>query len=152
MEIFGPRSPEDSDSSIACAGPTRRAIPYGRAWKIALRTAHLMAISILVGGHAFGVAAGQLSPWLYAAIASGVALAALEAYPAFASVLEGWGLVLLGKLVLLCVVPFAWSQRIPLLLGVVALSSIGSHMPAKLRHYSLLLGKVTKDWPVVPPR
>lgn len=125
------------------AGPP--SFPYGRACKIALRTAHLMAAGVLLGGHAFNAPAGQLRLWLYLAIASGVGMIALEACPSLHFVFEGWGVLLLVKLVLLAVIPFAWTARFPILLAVVALAAVGSHMPARFRHYSLLYRKVVRD-------
>jgi hypothetical protein len=121
-----------------------RPIPYARLCKVALRTAHLMAISVLVGGHAFSAPVSILRPLLYAAIATGLGMIFFEAYPSLHFIFEGWGLLLFGKLALLCWIPFAWKQRFPILLAVVALASIGSHMPARFRHYSLLYGRVIK--------
>jgi hypothetical protein len=123
-------------------GEHPRLLPGARAWKIALRTVHLMAISVLVGGHGFAAPAAALAPWLYAAVASGVGMTVLEAYPSVEFVLEGWGLMLVAKLGLLCAIPFLWRLRFPLLLAVVAIAAVGSHMPRRLRHYSLLRGKV----------
>ncbi len=119
-----------------------RSIPFARLFKITLRTAHLMATSVLVGGHAFGAPVSALRPLLYAAIVTGLGMILLEAYPSLHFVFEGWGLLLLGKLALLCCIPFAWKQRFPILLAVVALASIGSHMPKSFRHYSLLYRRV----------
>jgi len=120
------------------------AVPYGRLYKVALRTVHLMAISILVGGHAFDAPAGALKPLLYVAIATGAGMIALETGPSLHFLFEGWGVLLLGKLALLCCIPFAWKQRFPILLAVTAIASIGSHMPARFRHYSLLYRRVIK--------
>ena len=119
-------------------------IPHARLYKVTLRTAHLMAISILVGGHAFSAPVSALRPLLYVAIATGAALILLETGPSLHFVFEGWGLLLLIKLALLCWIPFAWKQRFPILLAVVAIASIGSHMPARFRHYSLLYRRVIK--------
>ena len=121
-----------------------RSIPHVRAWNITLRTLHLMATGTLLGGHVFGAPAGQLTPLLYLAIASGAGLIALEAWPTLHFVFEGWGLMVLAKLTLLCIVLFAWGHHVPLLLAVVALASIGSHMPARFRHYSFLYRRVVK--------
>ena len=104
-----------------------------------------MAAGILLGGHFFNAPVGALLPWLYLAIASGIGLIALEAYPSLHFVFEGWGVMTLTKLALLAVIPFAWSARVPILLAVVALGSVGSHMPARFRHYSLLYRRVIKD-------
>jgi hypothetical protein len=116
------------------------AIPHARVYSIAFRTLHILAISILVGGHAFNAPAEQLRPLLYVAIVSGIGMAVIEAYPSFQSLFQGWGLLLLSTLALLCVIPFAWKYRFPILLVVVIIGSVGSHMTKKLRHYSLLDG------------
>jgi hypothetical protein len=103
-----------------------------------------MAISILVGGHAFDAPASVLKPLLYVAIATGAGMIVLETGPSLHFLFEGWGVLLLAKLVLLCCIPFAWKQRFPILLAVTAIASIGSHMPARFRHYSLLYRRVIK--------
>jgi len=122
----------------------RSSIPYARLYKTTLRTAHLMAISVLVGGHAFNAPVSALRPLLYVAVATGLGMIFLEAYPSLNFLFEGWGLLLFAKLALLCWIPFAWKQRLPILLTVVAIASIGSHMPARFRHYSLLYRRVIK--------
>jgi hypothetical protein len=120
-------------------------IPYVRAWKIALRTAHLMAAGMLLGGHAFHAPDAALRPWLYLAIASGIGMIALETGPSLHFIFEGWGALMVTKLALLITVPFAGSFQVPILLAVVALAAVGSHMSARFRHYSLLYRKVIRD-------
>jgi hypothetical protein len=121
------------------------AIPHARVCNITFRTLHILAISILVGGHAFNAPVEQLRPMLYVAIISGIGMAVVEAYPSFESLLEGWGLLMLSKLALLCVIPFAWKYRFPILIVVLIIGSVGSHMTKKLRHYSLLYGPEQKS-------
>jgi hypothetical protein len=121
-----------------------RHVPYARFWNIAFRTCHLMAISTLVGGHAFGAPAATLKPILYLAIATGAGLIFLEAYPSLSFLFEGWWLLVTAKLILLCLIPFFWNRRFPILLVVITLASIGAHMPARFRHYSVLSRKVIK--------
>ena len=121
-----------------------RSLPYGRLANIVFRTFHLMAIGILVGGHAFGAPAAALKPLLYAAIGTGAGMIVVETYPSLLFVFEGWGLMLLGKLILLCLIPYMWGRRLPILLVVIAIASVGSHMPAQWRHYSLLYRKFVK--------
>jgi hypothetical protein len=134
------------EGRIQIQSPAKKSgIPYERAWKIAFRTLHIVAISFLVGGHAFGASADQLRPLLYGAIVTGVGMATLEAYPSFQFIHQGWGLLLLLKLVMLCVIPFAWSHRLPILIAVIVIGSVGSHMPRKFRHYSLLYGPEHKE-------
>jgi uncharacterized membrane protein len=114
-------------------------IPHRRAWSILFRTLHLLAISVLLGGHVFNAPVEQLRFMLYLAIGTGVAMAVLEAYPSPRSLLQGWGILLILKLLLLCIVPFAWKYRVPILLMVFAIASVGSHMSKRLRHSSPLL-------------
>ena len=49
------------------------------------------------------------------------------------------------KLALLCVVPLAWDYRLPMLLAVVVLASVGSHMSARYRYYSVVYREVIPD-------
>lgn len=120
--------------------PSRHApeIPYRRAWSILFRTLHLLAICVLVGGHVFNAPVEQLRPLLYVAIASGIGMASIEAYPSPGALLQGWGILVIVKLMLLCAVPFAWNHRVPILLVVLTIGSIGSHMSKKMRHCSPL--------------
>jgi len=118
-------------------------LPGARAWSIAFRTLHLAAFGVLLGGHAFGLEAERLLPYLWLTIVSGLGLIALEVYAAglYWFVL-GKGIMVLAKLALMLVIPFFWEARVPLLLLVVAIASVGSHMPARYRHYSVLLRRV----------
>jgi len=122
-----------------------RSLPHARAWNITARTVHIAVTGILLGGHTFGVAADELRPVLWLVIASGSALTAIEAWPSLHWVHQGNGVMVLLKLLLLCLVPFAWSARVPILLAVVVLASVGSHMPGRYRHYSLLYRRQMKS-------
>lgn len=115
-----------------------RVLPYARAWNIALRTAHIAVTGILLGGHVFGVPEEQLRNVLYPCILSGLGLIAVEAYPTCGWFLEGRGLTVLVKLGLLCTIPFFWEYRVPILLVIVVIASVGSHMPSWFRHSRLI--------------
>ncbi len=120
-----------------------RGIPYARAWNIAARTAHIAAISVLTGGHAFNASRDELYPVLWVTIATGAVLIVLEAFSVrLRWFVQGRGLMVVGKLALLAVMPFAWSYRLPILLAVIVLASVGSHMPGRFRYYSVLDGRV----------
>jgi len=69
----------------------------------------------------------------------------VDAYPSLEFLHQGWGLFLLFKLALLCVIPFAWKYRLPILIAVIIIGSVGSHMPRKFRHYSLIYGPEQKN-------
>ncbi len=119
-----------------------------RAWNIALRTAHIAAMGVLLGGYAFNV--GQfdkslLLPSLLLTAGTGVALGALEAGPRLIWFHQGRGLMTLAKLGLLCAVPLLEDRpaaRLTVLLGVVVMASVGSHMTARWRYYSVIYKEV----------
>jgi hypothetical protein len=119
-----------------------RFLPGARAWSVAFRTLHLAAFGVLLGGHAFAVDAEKLLPSLLLTILSGIALIALELYAeGLYWVFLGKGITVLLKLGILLAIPFFWEARVLLLLLVVGIASVGSHMPARFRHYSLFHGR-----------
>jgi hypothetical protein len=113
-----------------------------RFWNIALRTAHIAAMGILLGGHAFDVPASRLLPMLWCTVGTGIALGAVETGGRLLWFHQGRGLMTLGKLVLVASVPWLWEYRLPILLVVVGLASVGSHMPARFRYFSIVYGQV----------
>jgi len=116
-----------------------RFLSGSRVMSIALRTLHLAAFGMLLGGHAFALEADRLIPYLWVTIVSGLGLIALEVYAVgLYWLVLGKGIMVLIKLALLLLIPFLWEARVLLLLLVVAIASIGSHMPARYRHYSIL--------------
>ncbi len=70
---------------------------------------------------------------------------AVELYTSFDWLTQVGGLAVVLKLALLCAIPYAWSARVPILFAVVAVAGVGSHMPGKYRHYSVLYGRVVKE-------
>ena len=123
----------------------RRSLPHSRWWNIGARTAHLAVTGLLLGGHAFGAGADTLMPLLWVAIASGAAMIAIEVYPTAHWAHQVCALFVYAKLGALCLVPFLWEHRVPLLLAVVVLASVGSHAPRRVRHYSLWYRRVMAD-------
>lgn len=118
-----------------------------RAWNIALRTAHLAAMGVLLGGHAFDLERSQLLLGFWLTVGTGVGLAALEVGPSLVWFHQGRGLMTMAKLALLCAVPFLWGwweARMAVLLAVVVLASVGSHMTARLRYYSVIYRTVLR--------
>jgi hypothetical protein len=115
-----------------------------RAWNVAFRTAHIAAMGVLLGGHAFDVQPERLVPSLWLSVATGVLLACSEAGPGWLWFHQLRGLMTLGKLVLVAVVPWFWPWRLPILLVVVVIASVGSHMPARFRYYSVLYREVIR--------
>jgi len=116
--------------------------PRARYWNIAFRTAHIVAAAALFGGHVFDTPPQELLIWLYLTLFTGAILAALEAYPHFSWCYEARGLCVWGKILLLGCVPLFWDNRVPILIAVLVIASIGSHMPRRYRHFSILHGRV----------
>lgn len=111
-----------------------------RATNISLRTAHLAAMGVLLGGHAFDTPAERLLPALAGSVATGAALALSEAGFRLLWFHQLRGLMTLAKLGLLAVVPWYWAVRLPILISVVVIASVGSHMPGRWRYYSVIHG------------
>ncbi len=122
-----------------------RRFPCERAISIALRTLHLGTMGILLGGHAFDVAPQRLILWLVLTIASGMGLMGLELYRSCRWAYQGMGVMVWIKLALVAAAGIWWDQRVPLLILVVILGSVGSHMPGRYRHFSLLHGRVLEE-------
>ncbi len=112
----------------------------GRALRVAVRTLHIISFSVFFGGLWFGVPQAELLPWLYWSVFTGAGLMALEAWKGFDWFLQLAGGLTLIKLALLCLVPVFPDYNRFLLLLAVGLSSIGSHMPARLRHFNYIKG------------
>jgi hypothetical protein len=122
-----------------------RSLPYNRGISIAFRTLHLLGSSLLVGGHAFGAEPQRLVGLLYLTVGSGAGLICLELYRSCDWVYQGMGLTVIVKTAVTALAGIWWEQRVPLLCVVVALGSVGSHMPGSYRHYSLWHGRVLQD-------
>ena len=116
-----------------------------RALNIGLRTAHIAAMAVLVGGHAFAVSPHRLMPSLWLTLGTGAALALMESGAKPLWLHQGRGLVTLAKLGLLSLVPLAWELRLPILLTVIVIASVGSHMSSRFRYYSVLHRQVIHD-------
>jgi len=116
-----------------------------RALNITSRTAHIGAMGVLLGGHAFDVTPDRLTLALWLTIGTGLLLAIVEAGPRLLWFHQGRGLMTISKLALLCIVPLAWNDRLSILLAVVVIASVGSHMSARYRYYSVLYRRVIRD-------
>jgi len=126
---------------------TPRHVPYERGINIALRTAHLMTAGVLLGGHTFDIPAHRLILLLYLTIASGAGLILLELYSSCRWIYLGKGVMVSLKIALVIAASVWWEQRVMLLLLVVLIGSVGSHMPARFRYYSLVHGRTILDPP-----
>ena len=136
-------------SAILFPEPPRH-VPGERGINIALRTAHLMTSGILLGGHAFDVPARQLILFLYLTVASGAGLILLELYSSCRWIYLGKGIMVSVKVALVIAAGVWWEHRFVFLLLVVLIGSFGSHMPARLRYYSVVHRRTIIDPPKAP--
>ena len=116
-----------------------------RAWNVALRTAHIAAMAVLLGGHFFDVPRERLLPCLWWTIGTGIALAVAETNFRPVWFHQVRGLATYAKIGLICLVPYCWPYRLWILMAVVVIASVGSHMPARFRYYSVLRREVIRD-------
>ena len=118
------------------SGPSKS---FMRWLRISLRTAHIATFATLVGGHVFATPAAELRPWLYGVIATGALLIATYLYQEPRWPREIRGVAIMAKVALLCVIPFWWEARVPILFVIIVVSSYISHMPGRYRYW--LVGK-----------
>jgi hypothetical protein len=125
--------------------PSPRSLPFNRGISIAFRTLHLLGSSLLLGGHAFGVEPPRLVVLLYLTVGSGLGLILLELYRSCDWAYQGMGALVIVKTAITVLAGAWWDQRVLLLFLVLVFGSVGSHMPSRYRHYSLLHGRVLPD-------
>lgn len=122
-----------------------RKLPAERLIRMGLRTAHIGAFAVLLGGHVFDVDAERLRVALWLTVGTGAAFMALELLGSFTWLFEMRAWLMFLKLALLCLVPLFWEQRTWLLLVILVAGSACSHMPGRFRHYSLIQHRVIDD-------
>jgi hypothetical protein len=114
--------------------PARVTLSRSRAVGIALRTAHLGAMAVLVGGTWFGVPASALRGALAATALTGAALTASEASHGRHWVYQGRGLLVLAHV---AAVGLAGLLGPAALAAGLVVGAVGSHLPKAMRNWSL---------------
>lgn len=121
-----------------------RALRWRRPVQLVLRTIHVLSMAVVLGGIAFGVAAGGYRTAFLFAAASGVLLLAVDLARSGVYLWTGAGLATLAKLALLGLGYHVPAHRWPLFLAATVVASVGSHMSGAWRHWSLLDRKVLR--------
>ena len=117
---------------------TRR-IKHRRSILNVLRSAHLLAISILVGGVFFHVEKNLVTPWLIAAVITGLSMFLLDLYESGVALFEARGASVILKMGLLLCIPLVEnSTQVFLLILVIIFSAFISHSTKRIRHKNLL--------------
>ncbi len=117
-----------------------RSFPGQRLAKILARAVHVPCVCGLFGGHLFDVGPDQVTPWLFATIATGCFILLLDLYQSGAFLLQVRGVVLFGKLGLLSATRWFPGSTVELLGSIVVVSVLSSHAPSKFRYF-LVFGR-----------
>lgn len=118
-----------------------RSFPGIRWVRISLRTAHLIAMGLLVGGVAVGTPIDQLAFALWATLVSGGLFVVIELYQSLNFLVQVKGVVVLLKLLLLIAAIEFPGSALPMLIAAIVIGGMSSHMPGRYRHYSLWHGR-----------
>lgn len=115
--------------------------PTLQRWSsIAVRTAHIGVAAGLFGGAMFTQPHSQLANWHHLTILSGLFLVAFEWLHDRDWAHRGAGLLVYLHILLAALVHLFPSMVIPLLWCALITGCIGSHMPGRFRHWSIIQG------------
>ena len=118
----------------------------GMRWLgILVRTGHIGVASVFFGGCALQVPFVQLALWHHLTIATGSGLLILEWHHDPRWPHRGKGLLAILHACLGGFIHFWPDSTAPLLWGILITGGIGSHMPRRFRHWSILLGQEKKE-------
>jgi hypothetical protein len=134
-----------SESPGGHRGPAPRSFRGERAVTVTMRTVHITAMGLVLGGIAYAVPQDRLALPVALTIASGLVLFAVDLWKGGAYLVQGNGVAVLVKLALLGVGQFAPGQRLAWYLAATVVASVGSHMPHAWRHWSFMHRRVLED-------
>jgi hypothetical protein len=109
---------------------------------VALRTVHIAAMALVLGGAAFRVPDRETFVPLLLTVGSGVLLLAVDLAKSCVFLYQGAGVASLVKLALVGLGYHLPESRLAFYLAAMVVGSIGSHMTSSWRHWSFLDGKV----------
>lgn len=123
---------------------TPRHLPWARPVQLLLRSVHIAAMAMILGGLPYGADFHALRLSILVTVASGVALFAIDLAKDAAFLVQGSGVAVLLKLGLLGGGLLQPTARLPWYLAATFVAAIGSHMPGAWRHFSFLTWKVAR--------
>jgi hypothetical protein len=121
-----------------------RAFAWARPLQLVLRSVHIAAMALVLGGIPFGADFEALRLPILLTVISGVLLFTVDLAKDGGILVQGSGLAVLLKLALLGVGVLQPVHRLPWYLAATLVASVGSHMPGSWRHFSLLRGEVLR--------
>lgn len=119
-----------------------RRLPWARPFQVGLRTLHIMTMGLLLGGVAQGADRSRLATALLLTVLSGILLMVLDLAKGSSNLTHASGAAVFLKLGLLGLGNLFPQARLQWYLAATAVASIGAHMPATWRHFSLVHWKV----------
>lgn len=138
-----PRAPRFAPAGLEALFPwPPRRLRWGRAAKVLLRTVHVVAMALVLGGLAYGAPEPALAVPVVLTVASGVLLLLVDLAESCVFLYQGAGVATLVKLALVLLGAVYPAGRLPLYLAATVVASVGSHMSGRLRHYSFVHGRV----------
>lgn len=121
-----------------------RSFAWARPAQLVLRSLHIAAMALVVGGLPFGADFQTLRRSILLTVVTGVLLLAIDLAKDAAFLVQGSGIAVLVKLGLLGMGLLQPAARLPWYLAATMVASIGSHMPGAWRHVSILTWKSPK--------
>ena len=121
-----------------------RFLPWARPVQLVLRSLHIAAMALVVGGLPFGAGFEALRAPILVAVASGVLLFAIDLARDMGILVQGSGVAVLMKLALLGLGALQPAHRLPWYLAATLVASVGSHMTGSWRHFSFVQWKVLR--------
>jgi hypothetical protein len=115
-----------------------RKLTWGRPVQVGLRTVHIVAMGMVLGGIARGGTYETLLPWILATVLSGVLLLGVDLCKSGLFLAQGAGFAVLLKLGLLGLGNLFPAARLEWYLAATAVASIGSHMTSAWRHFTFV--------------
>lgn len=103
-----------------------------------LRAGHIVAMSVLFGGAFWQVPFSRLMLWHNLTIATGVCLVAVALYKSRHWPYQLSGVAAEVHIALLAVIHLRRDLMVPVLIPVLLIGVVGSHMPGKVRHWSVI--------------
>ena len=117
-----------------------RRMTWSRAAQVALRSVHIAAMGLVLGGIWLGGGFERLRTAILLTVASGLLLAVIDLAKGPGCLRQGSGAALLLKLALLGLGNVFAGARLEWYLAATLVASIGSHMPGAWRHFSFIKG------------
>ena len=123
----------------------RPRIPGARALQVLLRSIHIVAMALVLGGLARGADFEALQGPILLTILTGLLLLGVDLARRCLVLSQGSGAALFLKLALLGLGNLFPGARLEFYVAATFAASIGSHMSGDWRHFSILRWRVAKD-------